>query len=817
MTARPGRFQPSFNAGELQPEAHGRTDIKSYYSGASLMLNVEPVPQGGFRLMPRSRRLGRVRRQLAIVTGGSLSITGATLSTPGVIATLTLPGPRAVSVVSLVGLTADQVIAPGGMLVEWSDGTTWRSFASAFGADTTARARYAARAPGDVVTASALRLSLTATPPATTSFNLSTIVPLAEGAPSSTVRMRPFTFDTTTSQTYVAVFTDSHVDFWRNGAFVGAAATALTGGAIDEIDVTQRFDTMVLLHEDMETARITRSGSDAQWFLDRWPYASTPQVDLGGAYTKIPDIWQIYMQWKTAGTPTPPFASGAGLTLSVTVDGEEASPVAVPAGPDWVAFSALLKAAIEGLAGVETGVIVNTAAAVGFANVAISFNGGNLGNRFTVTARVVNTGDAAATTAHVQFGSPGGENLFSAARGWPAAATWYQDRFITAGFKSKKGAILASATAAYFDNNTDVQAATGAILANLDTDGAERIVRLARSRHLVIFTTDAEYFVSDRALSRTAVPNIVQSSRNGVARTVPVVENEGALLYVSRKRALVYNAVFSDVDAGYVSTPISLLASHIVRDISDAALQRTSDTTDAARHFMPRDDGTMVVGIMIRNQDVTAYARWQTAGQVKAVTVDGLNVVHIAVARTVGAATELFFERLEANLIFDSVIEQTFAPATATVTGLADHEGAAVWALADGYVEGPFTVAGGAITLSKASGRVLVGRWTAPSVKTLPIPNDVADRIALKRPKRVHTIKAELIGTTSFAVGANGRSARPVTLTRVGDQIDTPPPAFSGLVNVTGIAGFSVAGMTELTQTSPGMLQVRDVVIEARI
>ena len=65
MVARPGTYQASNNAGELKEELHGRTDLKQYYAGLAYARNVEPVPQGGSRLSPRSRHHARLRRSLA--------------------------------------------------------------------------------------------------------------------------------------------------------------------------------------------------------------------------------------------------------------------------------------------------------------------------------------------------------------------------------------------------------------------------------------------------------------------------------------------------------------------------------------------------------------------------------------------------------------------------------------------------------------------------------------------------------------------------------------------------------------------------------
>jgi hypothetical protein len=61
MTGRPGKYQPRFTSGELDPLSEGNTDQADYFKGAALMRNVRPNPQGGFSLMWGTKKFGRAR------------------------------------------------------------------------------------------------------------------------------------------------------------------------------------------------------------------------------------------------------------------------------------------------------------------------------------------------------------------------------------------------------------------------------------------------------------------------------------------------------------------------------------------------------------------------------------------------------------------------------------------------------------------------------------------------------------------------------------------------------------------------------------
>lgn len=814
MVARPGTYQASNNAGELKPEEHGRTDLKQFYAGLALALNIEPVPQGGSRLSPRTRHLGRVRRALADVAPASTSQNLGPHAVVATLAALTFTSAQAVSVVAVAGFGASQ---PLGAIVrvEWTaDGVTYQPFGAPFKAGLAPVTLAVALPPGSSVNAVGLRVRMFSAPPSSTTFALDSVTAQTETSTIITAaRIRPFTFSL--DQAYVAVISDRHIDFFRDGSYVGCAKTSFAAARVEALGVQQRFDTMLLFHDEVRSERIRRNGSDSEWIVDQVPYSAVPRVDLGGAYTnQVTDIWKVYLSYPTSGS----YANGVNLFVSVNISGEETAGVPTGATVDWPAFAAATKAAIEALPSIAAGITVTEDHSTGGLTVlTIAFTGaGNNGVRNTMSAQVVNTSAAAATVTHAQLGVPGGEDLMSVSAGWPACALFYQDRLVTGGFRSKRSALLASVTGEYFDTNVEIISPSGAILANLDTDGAERLHHFARARHLVLFTTDAEYFISDRALSRTTVPTIVNCSRNGSAPTIPIVESEDALIYVNYHRTILYAAAYDDVSQAYVSQPLSLLASHIASDQIDMALQKPASATDAGRLWQVRADGTMCLGIMLRNQEVTAFVRWQTAGAVRSVCVDGKNVPHLLVQRTVGGVDELHVERLELGLLFDGTVEQTFEAPVAVVPNLGVHEGAAVWALADGYVAGPFTVAGGEIALPTPAQHVLVGRWTAPRGIPLPLPSEVAERIVLKRPKRVHTVRVDLIDTTSIAIGANGRPPKDIALYRAGDPTDAPLAPVTREIVVTGLAGYSQEGQIEITQLKPGKLAWSSFTREAR-
>jgi len=126
MARRRAHLQNAFSKGELDPLLYGRTDLKHYYNALKTALNIEMLPQGGFRRRPGQASLGRLRRKIEpiVLTSGMLAapnggtaanlidgtssalVTGAAAGADFVVATVDLGAPKAVCFVDLVGFSA---------------------------------------------------------------------------------------------------------------------------------------------------------------------------------------------------------------------------------------------------------------------------------------------------------------------------------------------------------------------------------------------------------------------------------------------------------------------------------------------------------------------------------------------------------------------------------------------------------------------------------------------------------------------------------------------------------------------------------------
>lgn len=622
------------------------------------------------------------------------------------------------------------------------------------------------------------------------------------GAVSESAR-RLFSFDASDGASYDLVFSHQSVAVWNASAQVATMTTALTSGMLPECTVAQQLDTMLLFHIDLKTERV-KALPGGLWEIDDAPIVGIPNYDYGSVYINgVAAVWQLEFVGLTGGTSVFSLTVSNQDTVSIAYDG------------DMTVLAAAIEAAILDLPNAQPGITaVSASGGAGGTKINITFDGaGNEGDGWAVSGRVINKADAAILAFKTTPGVRPGEPLFSEERGWPHCGVFYGQRLLIGGFKSLPNGWMFSKVADYYNYDERFTEASGPALVPMDVPGGERIERLVANRNLLIFTTKGEFWLAERSLSKTSAPNHVQSSRHGARRGAPIVENEGAALFLHSGGDVLGEFRYTDVEGNFVASDISLLAPHLVRDANDQALRRANGSTSGNLLGMVLDSGEMRLITILREQEVTAFTRLATPGQGIAVAVNGRNQMNFLMQRTYGRR----LERLENGLLLDGAVTVTNPEPSPVVSGLSRFDGLVVWAIADEDVFGPFTVADGALTLPVPVTTATVGFWTPPLVTTLPLPRTVGPNIVLKRRARIHSVILSVIDTTSIAVSVNGKAATSIDLVRYGAPAYVPElqAAFTGDIKLRGLTGYRDDPFVTITQTRPGRMTVRSITLEA--
>jgi len=150
----------------------------------------------------------------------------------------------------------------------------------------------------------------------------------------------------------------------------------------------------------------------------------------------------------------------------------------------------------------------------------------------------------------------------------------------------------------------------------------------------------------------------------------------------------------------------------------------------------------------------------------------------------------------------------TVTTPTTAVSGLDHLEGKVVWALADGAVQGPFTVSGGAITLTTAATNIIVGLKYQSQLQTLEI--DVGNPTVQGKRKQIAATTARLNLAAGLKAGRTFAGVVPMKEAAA----TTPPSLFSGDARTVINAAWDKPGQVCYQQDDPLPVTILGVIPE---
>ncbi|SNZ20951.1 hypothetical protein [Cohaesibacter gelatinilyticus] len=617
---------------------------------------------------------------------------------------------------------------------------------------------------------------------------------------NSTARLIPF--KNSAGSSFEIALRDGHADVIDGAAITASFALPFNVAHLPEITWTHRQDTMFLFHEDVQSVRVINT--DSGWSQGNLPYEEIPNYDYGGNYTNgEPAEWELQF-----------VGFSAGDRFRVTVSGQDTTTIDMPGGINWDSVATLIKNAILELPNVAPGLVVTQKAS---ARITIRFEGKeNQGDGWAISGTAINKADAAIPAYKIKVGLQPGEPIISATRGWPRCGMFFQQRFFAGGFKSRGNNWMTSIVGRYFTFDTRLDEANGAFVVPLDSEGGEKINHIVPGRNMLVFTSEREYWISERTIDKTKPTVHVEASTHGTKPGVPVVKNEGAAIFVHKSGSVISEFRYTDVDGNFVSQPISILSPHLFEDVTDMAMRRAKLSTDANMLGVLDAKGRMRAGFLLRQQDVTGFGRITSQEDLfRAISVNGRDEMAVVMERN----NQRRLERFERGLLLDAAKPFTFPDARSEITGLEHLEGRDVWVLGDGDVYGPCKVLNAKIQVPTPVQTGEVGLFAPPKVTTLPPPRDIGPKTVLRRQARIHSVWVSVVNTTSLAIAANGEEPVDVPLRAYDGNMDKPEldAGYTGMIELRGLKGFAHEPTVTITQTRPGRLAVRSITIEAKL
>lgn len=835
----------SLTKGVLDPDLAERTDLAHLWQSLFDAVNGVATPQGGFRdrggfllaedadvlaagFSPRQRRrLEPVHLTVDMVTaisGGSTAdlvdqdattemAVGTVGVTPFPAVEIDLGQPVAVAAIDVERFSCSGDPIDECLAVEYFLAGAWHAFGGS--ADnaarkhirTTARSRRFAGAPGIIVTAQHWRVALHGAVGAG-DISIGGLKVWSEGEALSPVMH--VTMARSNAERYNLILTDRNIDVHKGLRWQAAIAVPVAGQQIAELWPEPSLDTLVLFHEDIETLRIERQGSDGEWDAGLLPWTNTPLLTKGTAFAGNTDEIQ-------------------DLDMTGVVDGDQVSLllgglIAAPIVYTAATFAADAAAAIGQLPGVTAGDILVTAR--GGAVWRVQFVDAN-GSRAWPLLTAIAAGRAVQpVTSIAQRGLAADGDMWGATTGYARCGRFVQSRLLTGGYRSAPTTWGVSRVGQYFDHQTtsDPMTADLAFFRTLDTDQVETILAVYIGRHLIFFTEGGEWYVETRTFDALQPVNVVRASSHGVRSGVNLAFADGAVLFVQKGGQTVRDMLWADVEQSYKAEPINLLAPHLLTDVVSLAHRQARSVKEGNQILMANADGSAVSLTLLRSQEVQALVPWRlAAGAFRAFAVDVDHDTY-CIAEMAG---DLRLLRRTADLPLDYAVHYQGAAAT-VIGGLAHLEGRAdVWAFADDELVGPLTVTGGTITLPVAAADVWAGlapEFFGTGQVLRERPNEAPP---FRLPARIYEIEFDVAQTGALSFAVNGKPFQDIPLTRADDRfLDGGPQQtvnggapqlplmqrrYTGKVRRQGMPGWSRHPFIAFSRPYPAPVHIRSI------
>lgn len=306
-------------------------------------------------------------------------------------------------------------------------------------------------------------------------------------------------------------------------------------------------------------------------------------------------------------------------------------------------------------------------------------------NSTTAAATVVKTLGADTATADWS------EGAWSDYRGYPATATFYQDRLEFAATKYQPQDTWSTKTGNYvnFGRSNPLVDSDG-ISMSLPSRKVNAIRHLVPLSRILAFTSSSEWSIgSDGAFTPTTARQEFQGSR-GCSEVSPLIIGN-RVVFVQPKGSIVRDLAYTFASNSFEGDPLSLLSNHLFENhqIIDMAFQAEPDSIV----WCVRDDGVLLSMTYMREQEVVAWARHDTDGEFESVwTIPG--ETYDEVWFVVKRGSDRFIERMVQRMVSTAPKDQFFVDcgisydAPKTITNITKATQAVVTAVAHGFNDG---------------------------------------------------------------------------------------------------------------------------------
>lgn len=399
------------------------------------------------------------------------------------------------------------------------------------------------------------------------------------------------------------------------------------------------------------------------------------------------------------------------------------------------------------------------------------------------------------------------EGAWSDYRGWPCAVGFNQDRLCFGGNASEPQNVWMSVTGDYYNFERHlVLQDDDAVTASLVSRKVSPVRAFVPLSSLVVLTAGAEWTISAGGTKSAITPSSLEANVQGYrgASMVSPVVIGNMVLFVQKQGKIIRDLGYAFESDSYSGNDLTVLATHLFKDRTVAAMDYQQDPDSIV--WVALDDGSLLALTYLREQDVVAWSRIETDGEVESVcclSSAERDEVWLAVKRRSGDGYKRFIEQMAARsaespeecFFVDCGVTKRYETPQAEITGLSHLEGRDVAVLADGNVIHGLTVEDGKITLKHPASVVHVGLPYSAELETLDLTLPRQDGTQQGRSARLISVSVRVEKTRGIKIGAAEGDPVPFEAMefkeRSTEPYDAPVSLTTGIMSLGLNAGFS--------------------------
>lgn len=378
------------------------------------------------------------------------------------------------------------------------------------------------------------------------------------------------------------------------------------------------------------------------------------------------------------------------------------------------------------------------------------------------------------------------EGSWSAVRGWPSAVTFFQDRLGWASTPAEPQGSWWSETGNYPNYGvSDPLVDSDAIAVAMPTRKLNQVKHLLPMTINLALTSSGAISIGPGGsgdFTPTSV-DVRPQPFHGAADASPVIVGLEAI-FVQARSALIRNMVYQYFTNIFTSTILNLMSMHLFTNYT--ILDMTYAESPDSQIYAVRSDGQLLCFTYLPEQQVMAWTHWDTNGSFESCCVipsSTYDELWVVVNRPNGRFIERLAQRLPTTdtkdqFHVDCGIDYNGAAAS-TISGLSYLNGQQVRCLADGNVQGPFTVVAGSITLRAPASLVHIGLAYTCDVETLNVEVPGQDGTTQGKRGRVTYVTMRVTDSLGGFIGPSSAKLHAIIMSQA-PSLDSYAPLFSG-------------------------------------